>query len=488
MANQCSVITEESVEEQVPVTTTVPRNDVRSSVSIDISNQASPYFLHSNENPSLVLVSTLMNGKNYHGWARAMKMALVSKNKFSFVNGTISVPDFLDPRYAAWERCNTMVLSWLHCSIYDSISQSTLWMDKASDVWNDLKERFSQADIFRISDLQDDLYKLRQSDTSVTNYYTQLKILWDELEALQPTLTCQCTHPCCSITSEVKAIRERDYSIRFLKGLNDQFSNVRSQIMLTSPLPSVNRAFSLVMQQERQLHLEGAFTNKETHRIFYNSGDQSQSRGRSQVRGRGRGTFIGRGTGGPSRLCTYCGKTNHTVETCFEKYGYPLGFNQRGAPHKANVTAVPQEQMAPSMESMQSSGDSFTNHQYQTIFEMIQHSLQQGGPHTSNMIQGKSFNADTTDSSSGIFTKQWILDTGATDHITCSYMNLSYVHKIKPIAIFLPNGGQVFSHFSGTVQLSESLKLTNVLFVKEFKVNLISVAKLVMASNYQVIF
>ncbi|MCI78498.1 hypothetical protein A2U01_0099768, partial [Trifolium medium] len=34
------------------------------------------YFLHPNENPSLVLVTPPLSGPNYHSWSRAMTMAL----------------------------------------------------------------------------------------------------------------------------------------------------------------------------------------------------------------------------------------------------------------------------------------------------------------------------------------------------------------------------------------------------------------------------
>ncbi|XP_061367456.1 uncharacterized protein LOC133310536 [Gastrolobium bilobum] len=307
----------------------------------DLLDPGSPYFLHPSENPSLVLVSSPLNEKNYHGWARAMTMALVSKNKLSFVNGKILAPDPSDSRFPGWERCNTMVLSWLHRSITSSISQSILWMERAYDVWRDLKERFSQSDIFRISDLQEDIYRMHQEDSSISDYFTQLKILWDELEALQPTPTCKCVNPCCSIGLEVKNIRERDYSIRFLKSLSEQYSHVRSQIMLMDPLPSINRVFSLVVQQERQLQMEAVIPNQDTSKVFMNSVERAPDRGHLQFRGRGRGLSGGRGFSGGrgrvSRLCTYCGKTSHTVETCFEKHGYPPGYRQRNVAHKANA-------------------------------------------------------------------------------------------------------------------------------------------------------
>jgi len=41
--------------------------------------------------------------------------------------------------------------------------------------------------------------------------------------------------------------------MQFLRGLNDQFSNVQSHVMLMDPLPPISKIFSYVVQQERQL-------------------------------------------------------------------------------------------------------------------------------------------------------------------------------------------------------------------------------------------
>lgn len=52
-------------------------------------------------------------------------------------------------------------MSWLSNYVDPEISQSILWMDTALEIWNELKERFYQGDIFRISDLQEEIYTLK---------------------------------------------------------------------------------------------------------------------------------------------------------------------------------------------------------------------------------------------------------------------------------------------------------------------------------------
>jgi len=53
------------------------------------TNPSNPFFLHSNENLALALVSPMLDGKNYHAWAQAMKLALKSKNKLRFNDDTL---------------------------------------------------------------------------------------------------------------------------------------------------------------------------------------------------------------------------------------------------------------------------------------------------------------------------------------------------------------------------------------------------------------
>ena len=102
------------------------------------TNSANPYYLHPNENPALVLVTPPLNDKNYHVWARSMQIALISKNKEKFIDGTLIKPPVSDPLYAPWIRCNTMVLAWIQRSISESIAKSVLWIDNAAGVWRNL--------------------------------------------------------------------------------------------------------------------------------------------------------------------------------------------------------------------------------------------------------------------------------------------------------------------------------------------------------------
>ena len=128
-----------------------------------------------------------------------MMMALVAKNKFGFIDGSIVKPPATNPSLPAtnpslpsWVRCNNMLLSWLLNSFSKEIATSIIFYDNAVDMWKDLHDRFNQSNGPRIFQLQKAVSVLHQGANSVSAYYTQLKSLWDELESFRPISECTC--------------------------------------------------------------------------------------------------------------------------------------------------------------------------------------------------------------------------------------------------------------------------------------------------------
>lgn len=107
-----------------------------------------------------------------------------------------------------------------------------------------MRTQFAQGDYFRIANLQEHIYVLRQGSQSITDYFTRIKTLWDEFINMRPTPLCSCD-PACSSGADQKAhhYQYTDQVICFLKDLNDNFGTIRSQIVLMSPLPDIDKSF-----------------------------------------------------------------------------------------------------------------------------------------------------------------------------------------------------------------------------------------------------
>jgi len=110
-----------------------------------------------------------------------------------FITGSIPVPDTQSPLYPPWERCNNLIISWLLNSVSQFIAQSVIYFDSATDIWNALRGWFSQGDLLRIAELQEEIYVVKQGLQNVTDYFTNLKTLWEELDNYRLLSSCNCS-------------------------------------------------------------------------------------------------------------------------------------------------------------------------------------------------------------------------------------------------------------------------------------------------------
>jgi hypothetical protein len=210
------------------------------------TNSTSPFYLPQGESLGAILVSQPLIGENYNTWSRSMIMGLTAKNKLAFVDG--SLPQSLidtGTENQAWIHCNNM--SWILSSISKEIAASITYIDTWHGIWLDLKERFSQKNGPRVFQLQKSISALLQDNSSVSSYFTQLKSLWDELSNYR-------TIPPCSYEG-MKIVAEhyhQEYIYQFLMRLYESFNEIHGQILLMEPLPSVNKVFSMIIQEEKQ--------------------------------------------------------------------------------------------------------------------------------------------------------------------------------------------------------------------------------------------
>ena len=100
------------------------------------------------------------------------------------------------------------------------------------------------------------------------------------------------------------------------------------------------------------------------------------------------------------------------------------------------------------------------------------------------MLAGKIFyfSASTLD-------LKWIIDSGATDHITPNlHCFSSYTPLVQDSFITMPNGKQAKIHHTGNIQLTSSLSLCNALHVLDFHYNLLSASRLAKTLSAHVVF
>lgn len=443
-----------------------------------------PLFLHPSDNTNSIQVDKLQGSSDYRAWRRSMEINLSSKRKLGFVTGTTTLPTDDDTKAEMWETCNNMVIAWLTNNVSPTIKKSIMYMTSAKDIWNNLEKRFSLTNGSRKYKLCRDLYELKQNNASITEYYTSLKAVWEELDTLN--LLPAVASPVPDVVKLLEAIalqKEESRLFLFLNGLDEQYNTQRSQLLMQIPLPTVEVACSALEQEEAQRSMLNV--NK-------SSGDSM--------------AMYGKTTADRNVTCSTCGVKGHSHERCWKNIGFPkwhpkhnpkfvpgLKRNQNFGNARWNTApkATGGQKFAANVQAEASEHSlGFTPQQLEQLAKLVpQLTMQQPkypdtddelDYHFSGMLS--CFNAMSS-------SKEWIVDSGATDHMTCDTTLLDKMtvfsggHNIN-----LPTGeGVVISH-KGQVSLVPKLTLQNVLVVPSFKHNLISVQKLLKDNACEVQF
>ncbi|XP_042027205.1 uncharacterized protein LOC121774384 [Salvia splendens] len=389
---------------------------------------SSPYYLHPSDNPGLQLVSQPLDGSNYINWSRSMTTALVAKNKLLFVNGVLLKPSDDDLLYHAWIRCNSMVVSWIRNSLSPQICSSIMYLDDAKEIWSDLRDRFAQCDSARVYQLKQRIMSLTQGDDDINNYFTNLRIVWDEYKHTQPISWCICPNCRCQSATKWHKHQEEECVMQFLIGLHSSYSQIRSHILSMVPLPTLSKVFALVLQEERQRTIGGNKESVKYSPILPTPSEQPYSANAASSQ-------FNRG-----RLCSHCGKTNHTVDRCFSLHGYPPSFgrgkfkpppNSRdyGPPKSVNLV----DEYAPDSSDKTVAAPAMpTFEQCQQLITLLQSQLVTNTPstsnsaaqHTSSPTQSPPFTGTTLYTpiiaNMSLQSPIWLLDTGATHHVCCN--------------------------------------------------------------------
>jgi len=71
-----------------------------------------------------------------------MSIALSTKSKLYFVDGSLAKPPPNSPDLKKWLRCNDMVMSWMLNVLSRNIADSIIYAKTTRQMWVELEERF----------------------------------------------------------------------------------------------------------------------------------------------------------------------------------------------------------------------------------------------------------------------------------------------------------------------------------------------------------
>ena len=113
----------------------------------------------------------------------------------------------------------------------------------------------------------------------------------------------------CNINKRLTDLQVKESIMKFLMGVNDSFSQVRTQVLLMDPIPSLSKVYSLLIQEETQKSIPNASVVKvDSIVLAAKMSTDYVTHGSNLVNSSGKGK--------DRPICIYCGKTGHTVDKC----------------------------------------------------------------------------------------------------------------------------------------------------------------------------
>lgn len=182
-----------------------------------------------------------------------MELALVSKRKYGFVTGGEKKDESDKVKAEAWDICHNVVLSWLVNGVSEQIKKSIMFVTSAEDIWKQLQMRFSVANGPRRYKLNKQIYEMKQNGRKISEYYTEMRSIWEELDSLRDYQAIQKLTPDVSAHLNARKKDEEEQKLfQLLSGLDDAYSAQRSHILMMDPLPSIVSACGILQQEESQ--------------------------------------------------------------------------------------------------------------------------------------------------------------------------------------------------------------------------------------------
>ena len=409
----------------------------------------------SHEGLTHLITGHKLNGQNYTQWIRSVKIFLEGKGREGYTTGGSKCPEKGDKNFQKWKLENNQVMSWLLNTMTNEIGENFMFYDTAKEIWDAVKETYSNVDnTYVVFEIKSILHDLRQGESSVTEYFNILNKHWQQLDIYEEVTWC-----CTEDQKKYKELVEKDRIYKFLLGLNKNLDEVRGRILGTKPLLKIREAFSEVRREESRRKIMLRTPNS----VPYSESSAMAARG-NQPRPPQKKT---------RPWCDHCKRPGHTKETCWIIHGKPSETKLfKGKEGRGNTTFNNQEVEVYSNSSL------FSKEQMEALQKLFQQTMltaEKGG----TVVVAQRGNYLHALNTSKEKTKSWIVDSGASDHMTGdftlfnSYSPCPYNYNVR-----IADGTHSKVMGKGSIIISPNITLDSVLYVPKLDCNLLSISKI----------
>ncbi|KAM2169393.1 hypothetical protein ACFX1Q_038705 [Malus domestica] len=433
----------ESASPVHPLPTESPNPNSSHSTSITIQNIGS-------------MVPIKLTTTNYLTWSAFFAPIFRRYNLTGHIDGSTAAPvqflldssgnRTLNPAYVSWYENDQNILNWLNSTLLESLIPYTVGVNSARDLWAKLESRLTTASQSHIHELRSRLRTLTKGNSTAAQFFQQIEAIADALASAgfpvdDSDLISVTLH---SLPSEydsfvdVVQFRLGSTTIDELHGLL-----LSKEIQLATRKKSISEmsSFQALNTSAGILPLPASNPNSQAFVAHSPSTFSHQSRGMDRSHNRG-----------------------HFNHGNYRSSNNPRSFTPRGNNQRYN-------------HGGRNNFSSYTKKQPCQICHQFDHEACDC-PHRLNLAySGKSSPAAMVANASSS-NPTWIVDSGATSHMTNSYATLQNPEAYTgPEQVYIGDGKGLPITHSGSTTLHTStsaFKLNKVLYVPALKHNILS--------------
>ncbi|CAA7041169.1 unnamed protein product [Microthlaspi erraticum] len=389
---------------------------------------------------------TKLTSSNFLMWSLQVHALLDGYDLAGFLDGSVVVPPStltandvvsVNPEYTIWKRQDKLIYSALLGAITVSIQPILSTTTTSAEIWSVLSATYAKPSRGHLKQLRQQIKQWTKGNMSIDTYFQGFTTRFDQLALLG------------------KALDLEDQIEHVLEGLPEEYRPVIEQIEGRETPPSLTEVHEKLLNFEVKLQSKAVpqtnlpitanaaavrGSSNYNHRHNYQGPSRNNSRGQNQQQQYSPRNDQGAPRGYQGR-CQICGIQGHSVRRCPQLQLPGNSYNNNARPNSSPVSWQPR----------------------------------------ANMAIAQPYNPNN-----------WVLDTGATHHLTTDLNNLSLHQPYNGgEEVTIADGTSLSISHTGSTLLStpsRPLTLNDILYVPNVQKNLISMYRLCNTNNVSVEF
>ncbi|KAH9718177.1 cytochrome P450 family 96 subfamily A polypeptide 10 [Citrus sinensis] len=242
--------------------------------------ESSPVVIQSVQSDGVFNAGIILTETNYDVWFQIMEMHLVKREKLSYIRSSTKSSEESSKEYEKWYTYE----------IWDALS----------------KAFYDGSDELQVFTLNQKAFSTKQNGQPLSKFYGELIEIFRELDHRDKVVM--------KDPEDVVIYRRSVERLRvhiFLAGLDEEFNQVRGEILRKEIISDLEECYSLIRREDARQSKLNKKVDSETSAMIARQQPQRKFVDKSSLH------------------CTHCKKNGHTKEHCFEIIGYPDWWDTR---------------------------------------------------------------------------------------------------------------------------------------------------------------